>query len=117
MQFLKRKAQDPLRQALRAPIRVALNPDLPVTQRHGSVWFNVDGFGLQRRDFLVDDVELLAQNPKQLADSVAKQIMLLDKTLPKRTAICTPARIDIVGSTLRQVYELPTFDLLLKQPL
>jgi hypothetical protein len=94
-----------------------MNPELPTAQRHGTVWFQVHGFGEQQRDFLVDDIELLTRQPKQLAEVVAKQIMLLDKTLPKREAICKPTRIDIVGPQLRQVYELPTFKLVLRQTL
>jgi hypothetical protein len=115
MRLLRRS--DPFKQALKATIRVAMNPDLPQAMRHGTVTFKVDGFGELKRDFLVDDLLLLQQQPKKLAPVVARQIMLLDKTLPKREAICSPTRIDIVGPGRRLVYDLPTFNVVLDQAL
>jgi hypothetical protein len=108
---------DPLKRSLKAAIRVAMNPSLPMSKRHGSVWFQVDGFGELKRDFLVDDLELLQKQPKKLAPIIARQIMLIDQSLPKREAICAPTRIDIVGHNRRLVYDLPTFHLVLDQPL
>lgn len=112
---LKRK--DPLRRALKCPLRVSLNPHLPTQLRHGTVWFEVSGFGLIQRHFLVDDRDLLVNNVKSFAMKVARQIILIDPSLPKREIICQPARIDIIGTQLRRVLDLPTFRLLLEQPL
>lgn len=106
-----------LKRRRKTDLRVGLNPAMPVTMRHGSVWFDVSGFGEQRRDFLVDDRDRLVNHPHQMAQAIANQIMLIDQSLPKREALCKPTRIDIVGTTMRRVYELPTFSLLLEQPL
>ncbi len=104
------------KRALKCKIRVGLSPFLPVERRHGTVTFQVSGFGKIQRHFLVDDLLYLEKHPKRLAMAVARQIMLLDPTLPKREDICQPTRIDIVGNDMRRVYDLPTLHLTLAQP-
>lgn len=73
--------------------------------------------GLVKRDFLVNDRDLLVEHPRQMAIDVVQQIMLIDPTLPKRLELCRPAQIDIVGTELRRMYKLPTFSLVLEQSL
>jgi hypothetical protein len=85
--------------------------------RHGSVWFDVSGFGRVRRDFVVDEPDVLAVNAEQFANDVARQIMLIDRTLPKREENCRPVKIDILGAGVRRVYELDTFKVVLEEPL
>jgi hypothetical protein len=90
-----------------------MHPD----QRHGSVWFEVSGFGRIRRDFLVDTPDDLANHPRELAHAVAGQIMLLDARLPKKEHLCRPVKIDILGAGHRRIYDLETFDIVLQQKL
>jgi len=92
-----------------------MNPNLDPSQKHGSVWFDVSGFGRLRRDFVVDEPELLALNAKSLGNQIAQQVMLLDSTLPKKEHICIPVQIDIRGAGMRQVYDLRTFETIFSQ--
>ena len=96
-------------------VLVGMNPNLDPHQKHGSVWFDVSGFGRLRRDFVVDEPEFLALNAKSLGIQVAQQVMLLDRTLPKKEHVCIPVQIDIRGAGMRQVYDLRTFEMLLNQ--
>lgn len=111
------RRKNELSRALKSSLQVGLNPDTPRHLKHGTVTFEVSGFGKIQRDFLVNDRELLLQNPKRHALNVAKQIMLLDVSIPKRLAICQPVQIDIRGQDQRRVYELPTFSLVLEETL
>lgn len=94
-----------------------MNPNLHPAQRHGSMWFEVSGFGRVRRDFTVNHPDLLANNPKKLARKIAKQIMLLDRDLPKKEHLCQAVMVDIIGAGHRRVYDMASFDILLQQQL
>lgn len=101
--------------SLKCGIRVGMNPDMHPDRRHGSVWFDVSGFGQQRRDFTVNEPDLLAHNVEKLGMKVAQQIMLLDPSLPKQELYCKPVKIDVVGSDVRRMYELNDRRFLLEQ--
>lgn len=101
--------------ALDSDLRVGLNPDMHPDLRHGSVWFEVSGFGRLKRDFMVNLPELLAAQSDQLALPVARQIMLLDRSLPKKEHVCKPVKIDIRVAGMRRVYDLVTLEVMLDQ--
>jgi len=102
---------------IRSPIRVGLNPNMSADQRHGVAWFNVSGFGIQKRDFMVDLPELLEQPTKELVHDVFRQIAILDKTLPKKEINCRPVNIDLMVGNTRRVYRFEDFEPLLVQSL
>lgn len=94
-----------------------MNPDMHPDQRHGSVWFDVTGFGEQRRDFVINEPDRLAKNVEELAKTVAQQVMLLDPTLPKRDDHCKLVKIDVVGAGMHRMYDPVNRKFLMEQKL
>lgn len=80
-------------------------PNLSAAQRHGSVWFDVSGFGRLRRDFMVDDPEALFKAPETHAAHLVRQVRLLDKTLPNSEINCRPVKIDLVVCGVRRILD------------
>jgi hypothetical protein len=104
-----------IQQSLQSLIRVGINPNMHPDQRHGTVYFNVSGFGRLRRDFIVDLPNDLLQAPRRFATDVAQQIMLIDPTLPKREALCRPVLMDIAFGGQKRVLDMATMELQLDQ--
>lgn len=123
--MLKAITEHPLRQrfkqlyrfkrALKCPVQVGLNPLMAPDIRHGTITFNVSGFGEIQKHFIVNDRNRLVDKTKRYAFKIARQVMLLDAQLPKNEEVCVPTRIDIVGTDVRRAYSLPSFTLLLEQ--
>lgn len=101
--------------AFDSAIRVGLNPDMHPALSHGSVWFDVSGFGRLKREFMVNLPELLVAKSDTLALPVAQQIMWLDRTLPKKEHVCKPVKIDIRVAGMRRVYDLVTLEVMFDQ--
>ena len=93
-----------------------MNPDMLLSHSHGTVWFDVSGFGRVKREFRVNSPEELV-NRIELSLSVAHQVMVLDVTLTKREAICKPVTIDIRACGIRRVVNLATLEVTLEQTL
>lgn len=106
-----------LQEALKSKLRVGINPDMGPDHRHGSVWFDVSGFGRVRRDFVVDYPDILANDMLAHANQIARQIMLIDPTLPKKETNCCPVKIDIVVDGFRRIFEYGTLRILFEQQL
>lgn len=104
-----------LADSLQSKLRVGVVASMAPHKRHGSVVFNVSGFGYTRRDFIVDDPDILHRQTKELAPVVIDQIILIDNTLPKKPANCKPVLIDITVNGCRRIYDGLTFDKLLEQ--
>lgn len=98
-------------------IRIGMCPDMHPKLRHGTVWFEVSGFGRVRRDFLVDEPEALAKNVEVFAPEVISQIRLLDNTLPKKEKLCKPVMLDILGDGVRRIYRAEDYSVMFEQPI
>lgn len=94
--------------ALKTKMRVGYNPDLHPSRRHGTVWFEVSGFGKQSRDFTVNRPDVLVLQPRRFAEDVAKQLMLIDPSLPKNERICKPILIDVTFGRTRRIMDMTT---------
>jgi hypothetical protein len=84
-------------------------------KRHGSVLFEVEGLGMVRRDFVVDQQDHFSNNVKRLAPFVFEQIRLLDPTLPKSNKACRPKLLDVVGAGKRRIYNTHSWALVFEE--
>lgn len=106
-----------IKEAFDTDIRIGMCPDMNPTVRHGSIWFDVSGFGRLRRDFVVNHPDKLFDEAVDLARGVARQVMILDHTLPKKISNCRPVKIDIRSGGKRRVYNLDTLQLIVEDRL
>ncbi len=94
-----------------------MNLDMDIKQRHGVAWFEISGYGVVKRNFMVDNPALLERPSKDVVYDLFRQIAIIDNSLPPLGVSCRPINMDITAGSIRRIYRYDNFAPLLVQKL